>query len=364
MNDSLQTVALTEQGMKLQSKLVNGASLKFTKIQAGSNQVPLVDLRRQKEIIHPKQDLYLQKIKTLEDQVEMKVLLENTSLEESYILWQIGIYAEDPEEGEILYCIGQMQEGKLIPNKRQNPGYSITWNFQFKISEQEHMSLDIHPAGLISVEVFTDKTEEIEERINQLNENLFLMTHPIGSVLAFAEDFDPNTKGGVWERFAQGKTLVGVSESDADFAAVRKLGGNKAHLHSTGDFYLKNEHLQAHSHTVNSHTHSVPNHTHTMQDNGKHRHDFYVKANAASGTGRQVVQYSDGNSGGEWKWGSSNSYEGSHHHTVNSSGACTTGSSTPGTSAIGGGQAHNHGNTSSASNLQPYITVYYWMRTA
>jgi hypothetical protein len=34
------------------------------------------------------------------------------------------------------------------------------------------------------------------------------------------------------------------------------------------------------------------------------------------------------------------------------------------TSSVGGGAAHNHGNTGSTSNLPPYKVVYAWERTA
>lgn len=34
------------------------------------------------------------------------------------------------------------------------------------------------------------------------------------------------------------------------------------------------------------------------------------------------------------------------------------------TSSVGGGEAHNHGSTGSASNLPPYIVAYIWRRTA
>ena len=34
------------------------------------------------------------------------------------------------------------------------------------------------------------------------------------------------------------------------------------------------------------------------------------------------------------------------------------------TNSVGGGQAHSHGDTGSASNTPPYITVYAWYRTS
>ena len=40
-------------------------------------------------------------------------ILENTGLNESYDLWQVGFFAEDPDEGEILFCVSQTSQAKL-----------------------------------------------------------------------------------------------------------------------------------------------------------------------------------------------------------------------------------------------------------
>ena len=51
--------------------------------------------------------------------------------------------------------------------------------------------------------------------------------YPLGSVLAFAKDVDPNQiyTHQTWERFAKGRTLVGVTK----FKTVGKTGGEKTH---------------------------------------------------------------------------------------------------------------------------------------
>lgn len=68
---------------------------------------------------------------------------------------------------------------------------------------------------------------------------------PIGTVLAFANDTDPNNvyTSQTWEPFAKGKTLVGVDESDSTFSAVGKTGGEKTHT-------LTVQEMPAHGHSV------------------------------------------------------------------------------------------------------------------
>ena len=51
---------------------------------------------------------------------------------------------------------------------------------------------------------------------------------PVGSIFLSVVNTNPtNWFGGTWELIAQGRTLVGVDTSDADFNTVKKTGGSK-----------------------------------------------------------------------------------------------------------------------------------------
>lgn len=51
--------------------------------------------------------------------------------------------------------------------------------------------------------------------------------YPIGSIYQSTEPTNPSTfMGGVWERFGNGRVLVGVDETDANFNAANKIGGD------------------------------------------------------------------------------------------------------------------------------------------
>ena len=78
--------------------------------------------------------------------------------------------------------------------------------------------------------VTANDMNEIKRAIN----NLF----PVGFILSINNaEFDPNTTyGGTWERI-KGKFLVGVDEDDTDFATVGKTGGSKQHYHQYGVQY-------------------------------------------------------------------------------------------------------------------------------
>lgn len=126
--------------------------------------------------------------------------------------------------------------------------------------------------------------------------------YPVGSIYTSVKNTNPATLfGGTWVAYGSGKTLVGVDTSQSEFNTVEKTGGEKSHVL-----------------TINE----MPNHNHLTIEQGYSVHLFYVP-----GVDINKSNYA------MW-YGSSGSYTGK----------------------TGGNQAHN--------NLQPYVTVYMWKRTA
>lgn len=77
----------------------------------------------------------------------------------------------------------------------------------------------------------SEPPEPIEPE-QDIKEIIIECMYPIGSVITSASsEFDPNAiyTNQQWERFAKGKTLVGVDENDEDFQTVEKAGGEKKH---------------------------------------------------------------------------------------------------------------------------------------
>ncbi len=149
------------------------------------------------------------------------------------------------------------------------------------------------------------RNSAIETAKKELKKAMF----PVGSVYITAYNTNPQTfLGGTWIQFGQGRTLVGVDTSDTDFKSTLKTGGSK---------------------TVTLTPEQMPAHTHTgIKFSDKHLRP----GNGGSATSNtdMVFRYA---------------YEGS-----------STERNAVVVNAAGGGKAHN--------NVQPYITVYFWRRTA
>lgn len=124
-------------------------------------------------------------------------------------------------------------------------------------------------------------------------------SYPVGEILTTRRTGNPSTwlGFGTWERYGQGRVLVGYDEADGAFNALDKTGGSKSHALTVAE-------LPAHSHTVDLR-----------------------------------------NSGGEGRDTGFAEEAGNLNYPA-----------TQQTGSTGSGQAHN--------NLQPYVVVFMWKRTA
>lgn len=145
---------------------------------------------------------------------------------------------------------------------------------------------------------------------NRQNEKVYPCSYkPIGSLYFSTNSENPSIYfGGTWERFAKGRVLVGIDENQTEFNTVNKTGGNKTHTLSSGE---------------------IPSHSHRFKRNGGFTNGVMID------TGRTG------------QWGSA---------IVQVSGNYTAQPNQVEIEATGGGKGHN--------NLQPYVCVYIWRRTA
>ena len=142
-----------------------------------------------------------------------------------------------------------------------------------------------------------------------------LDVYPIGSIYISTASTNPSTFfGGTWVAYSQGRVLVGKATSGT-FATAGATGGEETHSLTVAE-------LASHSHTTEAHTHAVPLGLTTDETTAL---DNIEKV--AAGPLNQT-----------------------------STDSLNVSSASPSTNSTGSGSAHN--------NLQPYIVVYMWERTA
>jgi microcystin-dependent protein len=185
---------------------------------------------------------------------------------------------------------------------------------------------------------FTSTEQVTSTKLHQLIDDAaiaidtFNIIWPVGSVYTSILSTNPNTTFGfgTWSAFGDGRTLVGLDAGQTEFDTVEETGGAKTHALITAE-------LAAHTHSISASgtTSSSGTHTHTIAGQ-------IVNGSGALGAG--IAGSSPGNLTNTQQYTGS---DGNHTHTVT-----VTGTS----DSTGSGTAHN--------NLQPYIVVYFWKRTA
>ena len=155
-----QNAVVTDKGIALQAKLIEGTTLNITRAVTGSGYVTPGLLQKQTAVTSPKQTLSARAITYPQNgEVSVPFYLTNDGLTAGYTAMQVGIYATDPDEGEILFFISQaeMGSGTPVPSETESPGYSAEWNFYFQYGQADEVTVTVDPSNTVSHEEF-DRT--------------------------------------------------------------------------------------------------------------------------------------------------------------------------------------------------------------
>ena len=149
-----ENVVITDSGLSLLAKLTQGNSLTITKAVSGTGFVSPDLLGQQTEVTNPKQELEFHTASYPKvGECALPVVLSNEGLTEGYKATQIGIFANDPDKGEILYLIVQSVSadiGTIIPSEEEMPGYTAEWKLFFQYGQADNVIVTTEPANMVT----------------------------------------------------------------------------------------------------------------------------------------------------------------------------------------------------------------------
>lgn len=147
---------MTQKGLALQTKLIEGTKLQITRAVVGTGFVTPGLLNQQTAVSDPRQELSFRPVTYPEEgRCTLAVHLDNDELTEGYMATQVGIYAMDPDEGEIVYFIAQAtsaDKGTEIPAAHESPGYTAEWTFYVQYGQADEVTVMVDPEGAVSRE--------------------------------------------------------------------------------------------------------------------------------------------------------------------------------------------------------------------
>nr|DAX89180.1 MAG TPA: tail-collar fiber protein [Caudoviricetes sp.] len=135
----------TNKGLALTAKTAVGACLRVTRVVGGSGHT--TDVPNAAQLPEIRQTLAVGEARCTGDTAVLPVTLAAVEMEDSYTLTELGIYAEDPDEGEILYCVYRLDEPVTI-----QAGSDTVLRFYLRqtVSEDGGATVLCSPAGLIT----------------------------------------------------------------------------------------------------------------------------------------------------------------------------------------------------------------------
>ncbi|SQG92627.1 phage structural protein [Streptococcus dysgalactiae subsp. equisimilis] len=142
-----------------------------------------------------------------------------------------GILSDKFSRTEFTFDVGT--ESVVMSIAKNGIGFQKVW---------EKGAIDAKGDAYISGKLYVNNTE-VKPSFDKTE--ILNMIYPVGSVYMSTSSANPSTFiGGTWQRYAQGRTIVGVSESESEFSYVGKTGGEKSHR-------LTNQEIPSHSHGFN-----------------------------------------------------------------------------------------------------------------
>lgn len=221
MNPWVNTV-LTDKGTALLAKLTQGNTLNITRAVTGAGFVTPGLLAKQTTVTDPKQALSFRAVTYPETGTcVIPVALTNDAVITGYEATQVGMYAEDPDEGEVLILLSQATDeksGTIVPSATEMPGYSAEWNFYLRYGQAGGVNVTLNPAGSVSRE---EMQNYVTERLNEKANDIPITSTPEDDVQIWIDpDDDPDTDFYSKDEIdALLKTLVSRAEWEASLLA-------------------------------------------------------------------------------------------------------------------------------------------------
>lgn len=160
-------VVYTTLGLNLMAKLQTGATLEITRAVGGDGHVSADALPALTEII-AKQTLTLSDaIYKGNGQALLPVTLYNRGLTEGYPLRQIGIYATDPDDGEVLMLVAQSEQPDTIPSAEDSPDFVANFSFHIALGNAGRINVSYSLTDMATKADYVAYVEQIEGRLGQ-----------------------------------------------------------------------------------------------------------------------------------------------------------------------------------------------------
>lgn len=151
------THQFTRKGEQLRAKVEAGkCKFTLTKIKIGNGNVTLGEVKGMNDLKSPQLVLGISScdVSAEDDRIcEVIGIASSSNVENSFSVTEMGLFANDPDVGEILYLVGLDTAPDDMPNKNASSPVTLTYQFELVTRNMANVVAMISPAGLVTVKM-------------------------------------------------------------------------------------------------------------------------------------------------------------------------------------------------------------------
>ena len=147
---------LTAAGRALQLKVESGTKLELTKIKLGDGNETSAEVDNLTDLVSARAELAISAVKVSNGLCKVTGIILTTNVEAGFYSREWGLFAKDPDAGEILYMISLDSNPDYIPPKSADLKASATYAMNIAVQNASAVKVTIDPAGLVTNAILAD----------------------------------------------------------------------------------------------------------------------------------------------------------------------------------------------------------------
>ena len=153
---------LTKAGRVLQAKVETGIPLRITKIKLGDGLETIGEVDNLINLVSPKVTLGVSSATQSGQTATITGVVTSTTLSQGFYCREWGLFAVDPDVGEILYMISIDSAPEWLPPSTEIAKISATYAMNIAVANATNIIVSITPAGLVDVDMLMQYTHSVD----------------------------------------------------------------------------------------------------------------------------------------------------------------------------------------------------------
>jgi hypothetical protein len=149
-------------GRELQAKVETGIPLNLTRIKLGDGTESMEAVDMLTDLVNPRCILQISTAEADNQVATITGVLASSQLSSGFYAREWGLFAMDPDVGEILYMITIDTQPEWLPPSSQTAQITATYAMNIAIANATNITVEIDPTGLVDVEMLNRVTHALQ----------------------------------------------------------------------------------------------------------------------------------------------------------------------------------------------------------